>query len=613
MTHSIETIQSVARALRYWIITSTTQAGSGHVSSSMSSVELVATLFSGGYFASDVSRPEYPNNDRLIFSKGHASPLFYALWALAGAMPVEDLLTLRHFMSPLEGHPTKAFPMTEVPTGSLGQGLSVGVGMALHAHYIDFLPYRTWVLLGDSEMAEGSNWEALQIASHYNLSQLIGIVDVNRLGQRGETLSGHDTSRFATQAQSFGWETREIDGHNIQSISEAYDYVLSDRTKPLLIIAKTFKGKGVACMENKEGWHGKALNEQQANEAIAQLGSVEPHIRIHMSPPEKVQPRRYYPTTEYKVDENYVDPLAPRKAYGHALVALHKAFPNMVVLDAEMSNSTFSETFAQAYPSRFFEMYIAEQNMVGVASGLATRGALPWISTFGAFFTRAYDQLRMASYAHVPIVCVGSHVGLSAGQDGASQMAIEDVAMFRSLHNAVVVAPADHVAVEKIARELVKHDGISYMRLGRNDAEALYSQDTQFRIGGSHVLRSTQNDHLTIITNGAMLYESLKAHDMLRDVCNVRVIDAYSIAPIDTHALVEASLQTRALLVVEDHGKVGGLADAVRDALAGRPVRIYACTIDKMPRTGKPEELYDYMGLSSEKLVEKIHEIMRSL
>ncbi len=613
---NVETLEKLAQLARYWIVQSTTEAGSGHVSSSLSAVELMITLMFGGSFRYEIQHPNYANNDRLIFSKGHASPLFYTLWALAGGIPMDELLTLRKFGSRLEGHPTMAFPFTEVPTGSLGQGLSVGVGMALNARHLDKLPYKTWVLLGDSEMAEGSNWEAMEIASEYHLSGLIGIIDINRLGQRGATLDGYNLESYIRKCEAFGWHPIIVDGHDVSAIQDVYAQIMSGSTphdKPIMILAKTVKGKGIAHMEDVNGWHGRVLERLEADEALKEIGPVDLVLRGSCALPDKLRPFAYAPK-KVTIDEDYDASLAPRKAYGHALVNLHKKYPQMVVLDAEMSNSTFAETFKKAYPGRFFEMYIAEQNMIGVALGLSARGKMPWVSTFGAFFTRAFDQLRMSAQAGLPIHCVGSHVGVSIGQDGVSQMGLEDVAMFRTLHNSVVVSPADHISTEKIAYELVKHAGVTYMRTTRNDVEPLYDEKDEFHIGGSKTLQASESDVVTLVATGAPVYEALKAYEILKaEGVYVRVIDAYSIKPIDVESLQLAGVQTRALVTIEDHYAVGGLADAVREAVSSRPVRVYSLAVTHLPRSGSPDELYEFEGLSATHIADKVRSIMREL
>jgi transketolase len=443
-----ELLSSLAKRLRVHILQSTTQAGSGHLTSSLSAVELMTVLMFGGYFRYFIDNPQHPNNDRLIFSKGHASPLFYSLWAAAGAFPAEELLTLREFGSRLEGHPTMAFPYTEVPTGSLGQGLSIGLGMALNAQYLDKLPYKTYVLLGDSELAEGSNWEAMEVAAHYKLQNLVGILDVNRLGQRGETMLGHDIENYRLKVEAFGWETTVVDGHDMRQIDEAYQKA-QKATKPFMIIAKTLKGKGFPMVEDKDNWHGKAVSKEDSEKLLLEFGPVDMTVVGKIVQPERLEPHKDMEARAIEVDESYIGPLSTRKAYGHALVEMFPQHPDMVVLDAETSNSTFSDAFMKAHPDKFFEMFIAEQNMVGVAVGLALRGKMPFVSTFAAFLSRAFDQLRTAQYSGAHINVAGSHAGVSIGEDGATQMGLEDIAMFRTFLNSTVLYPADHVCTEK--------------------------------------------------------------------------------------------------------------------------------------------------------------------
>ncbi|OGH86719.1 MAG: transketolase, partial [Candidatus Magasanikbacteria bacterium RIFOXYB2_FULL_40_13] len=459
-------LKEMAKLLRYYILISTTKAGSGHPTSSLSAVELMTALLFDGHFKFDAGNPKNPNNDRLIFSKGHASPLFYSLWAIASGLEEKDLLTLRQFNSPLEGHPTMAFPYTEAATGSLGQGLSVGAGMALNAKYLDNLPYKTYILLGDSEMAEGSVWEAIEFAAYYKLDNLIGIIDVNRLGQRGETKYGHNLKEYTKRIKAFGWETIEVDGHNLEKVSRAFKKANKIKNKPTMIIAKTIKGKGVSFIEDKNGWHGKTLSEELLKKALEELGEIKKvnpapscgvltpaercWIKIALKLPKSAKPKKYTPRAINNFDSNKADKVATRKAYGTGLVKAHQIYPNIVALDAEVSNSTGAATFKDAFPNRFFEMFIAEQNMVGVAIGLSARGKIPFVSTFSAFFSRAHDQIRMSQYSNSNIKFVGSHCGVSIGEDGSSQMGLEDIAMFRSINNSVVLYPSDAVSTEKL-------------------------------------------------------------------------------------------------------------------------------------------------------------------
>ena len=608
-------IAQLAKLIRYFSLVATTKAGSGHATSSLSAADLMSVLFFSGFFHFDSDNPQNKYNDRLIFSKGHASPLFYALWVATGAIPTDELMTLRQFGSRLEGHPTLEFPYTEVPTGSLGQGLSVGLGMAINAKYIEKLPYRTYVLLGDSEMAEGSVWEAMQLAAHYKLNNLIGIIDVNRLGQRGETMYGHDTNAYQNRIRSFDWETIPIDGHSLQEISDAYIKANHVTDKPVMIIAKTIKGKGISFLENKEGWHGKALSAEELQNALKELDPIDTSVREMLHKPEAPEREtvsnfvKIEPIKPLSYDKN--KPIATRKAYGNALVRLFSEFPAMVVLDAEVSNSTYAEDMKKVYPERFFEMYIAEQNMVGVALGLARRGQLPFVSTFAAFFTRAFDQIRMAGYAKANIKFVGSHAGASIGEDGSSQMALEDIALFRSIFGSTVLYPSDAVATEKLIEEAARHDGLVYIRTTRKETPVLYDTDDVFPIGGSKILRSSEKDEVTIIGAGVTLHEALLAYEELKkqDV-SIRVIDLYSIKPIDQVTLTKAASETKVLIVVEDHYSPGGIAEAVRTALGYMQAHIISLSVEKMPRSGKPQELLEFEEISANAIIKKVKEVI---
>ncbi|MDW7973373.1 MAG: transketolase, partial [Thermodesulfovibrio sp.] len=451
-------LKEIAKLIRYYILKSTTVAGSGHPTTCLSAVELMVSLLFGGFFHFDSDDPQNPTNDRLIFSKGHAAPLLYSLWAVAGKLSEEELLTLRKFGSFLEGHPVRAFPYSEAATGSLGQGLSIGVGMAINGKYIDKIPYKVFVLLGDSEMAEGSVWEAIQLAAYYRLDNLIGIIDVNRLGQRGETMYGHDLTAYEKRVSAFGWKTICIDGHNFDDIFKAYEQALKNDS-PTMIIAKTIKGKGISFLEDKDGRHGVALTETEFKEAIKEIGEVK-NITASVKKPNIMKNNsQSLEIKEFSKKYNIGDMVATRRAYGEALVKIFPEFPEIVVLDAEVSNSTYSEIFKTYYPERFFECFVAEQNMVGMAVGLSLRGKIPFVSTFAAFLTRAFDHIRMAQYSEANIKFVGSHAGVSIGQDGPSQMGLEDIAMMRSILNSVVLYPSDAVSTEKLVREAAKHNG----------------------------------------------------------------------------------------------------------------------------------------------------------
>ena len=602
-----ETIRKLAKLIRYYCLVSTTKAGSGHLTSSLSAADLMATLFFGGYFRFDPKHPQYPGNDRLIFSKGHASPLFYALWAATGAVLERELMTLRKFSSRLEGHPTMRFPFTEAATGSLGQGLSIGVGMAIAGQHIQRTQSRTFVLLGDSEMAEGSVWEAIQLAAHYKLHNLVGIIDVNRLGQSGETMYGHDLSAYKRRVAAFGWDVLVVDGHSAENISLAYSEALRSPTKPVMIIAKTIKGKGVPFLENKDGWHGKALSQEELRDALVILGPVDRSMRGSVSRPPRTSVRLAKARAKQGKVYQSGDNVSTRAAYGDALVALYPKAPELVALDGEVSNSTYAETFAHAYPLRFFEMFISEQNMIGAAVGLARRGLLPFVSTFAAFFSRAFDQLRMAAYSRVHIVCVGSHAGVSIGEDGPSQMGLEDMALFRTLFGSTVLYPADAVATHALVEQAARAKGIVYIRTTRSQTPIIYAESQRFPIGGSKVLAQSRRDVATIISAGITLHEARAAYQELQQQgIAVRIVDAYSVKPLDAKTIRRAAQQTKHLIVVEDHYAQGGLADAVREELENEPVRIHSLAVREMPRSGTPKELLQYEGISKDAIVAKV-------
>ncbi len=603
----MQNLKELAKTVRYLILKSTTAAGSGHPSSSLSATDLMANLLFGGNFHADLEDPDYHNNDRLIFSKGHAAPLLYSLYAAAGKITEDELMNLRKFGSPLEGHPTMRFPFTEAATGSLGQGLSVGFGMALGSKYIDKLPFRTFVLLGDSEMAEGSVWETIQLAAHYQTNNLIGIIDVNGLGQRGETMFGRDTKAYEQKLRAFGWETLVINGHDHDEIFAAFQKALKERKCPTMIIAKTVKGKGVKLIENKNGWHGRALSEEECDQAIKGLGKIEINLRgMIAKPAQKSSANLHGPIQQFNPHYGRGEKIATRYAYGEALKAIYPAHPNMVVLDAEVSNSTYVALFKDAYPKRFFEMFIAEQNMVGAALGLARRGKLPFVSTFAAFFTRAADQIRMSQYSNSNIKFVGSHSGVSIGEDGASQMGLEDISLFRSA-NSVVLYPSDATATFGLVEASANHVGNVYLRTTREKTPVIYKEGEQFAIGGSKTIRSSNSDKVTVVAAGITLHEALKAYEILmKEGIAIRVIDLYSIQPLDIATLKKAAKETKVIITVEDHYPAGGIGEAVAAAIPGSVVQSLA--VRKMPQSGKIAELLAYEEIDAAAIVKKVRE-----
>ncbi|MGB9666294.1 MAG: transketolase [Candidatus Cryosericum sp.] len=605
------TLAQLAARIRYDILHMTTEAGSGHPTSSLSATDLLTGLFFGGTLKADLQNPQNPSNDRIIFSKGHASPLFYALYAAAGILSQEDLMTYRKFGSPLEGHPTPRFVQAEAATGSLGQGLSIGVGIALNARYLDKLPYNTYVLMGDSEVAEGSIWEAAELASHYELDNLVGILDVNRLGQRGETMLDWELDTYEARFAAFGWHTIVLeDGHDLDAIQAAYAEIDHTCGRPTVIIARTIKGKGVSFLENQEGWHGKTLSREQFERAVPELGPVDLNLFGTVEPPTQAAPARWSPVPVALPPS--VKALSTREAYGRALVDIAPSHPDMVVLDAEVSNSTFAATFGKAYPERFFEMYIAEQNMVSTALGLSTRGKVPFVSTFAAFFSRAFDQVRMAQYAmhHANIKFTGSHAGVSIGADGPSQMGLEDIAMFRTLVDSVVLYPADDLSTTALVRQMADHHGICYLRTTREALPRLYEEGEEFPIGGSKTLRHSGEDRVTLVGAGITVHEALKAADLLAaSGIRARVIDLYSVKPLDLSALQKAAAETAAIITVEDHYAEGGIGEAVASALADVATPVFSLAVRKLPMSGKPDELLAWAEIDAAAIVRRVEEL----
>lgn len=604
----VNQLEEISRLVRYYILTVTTRAGSGHPTSSLSGVELMVGLLFGNIFRYNPAQPEHPNNDRLIFSKGHASPLFYALWAAAGELDEEEMMTYRQFGSRLEGHPSIRLPYVEAMTGSLGQGLSIGFGMALNAR-IDKLPYRTYVLLGDSEMAEGSQWEAIQLAAHYRLGNLVGILDVNRLGQRGETMLGHDLEAYRRRIEAFGWNTVIVDGHDLHWILDAYNRISQVTEQPSMVIARTLKGKGVSFMEDRNGYHGTALKENDLQRALQELGDVDRNVRGRIAAPENLQRESKLPASVDGVSYNINDKVATRDAFGYALKRIYPAFPDIVSLDGEVGNSTRAEIFQENYPDRFFEMFIAEQNMAGAALGLARRGKIPFVSTFAAFMSRAYDQIRMCQYSDGNIKFVGSHAGVSIGEDGPSQMGLEDLAFFRTIADCLVLYPCDAVSTEKLVALAAEYRGLAYIRTTRQGTPVIYEPGEEFPAGGCKVLRSGTSDRATLIAAGITVHEALAAYEELnKKGISVGVIDLYSIKPVDAKTLKEAALETGLIITIEDHYPEGGLGDAVRGALWDSWLPIYSLAVTKRPKSGKPKELLDFEGISAEAIVRKVVE-----
>ena len=595
--------RELGQQLRVDSIRSSNVTKSGHPTSSMSAADLMAVLLAK-YLHYDFGSPDDPRNDHLVFSKGHASPLLYSMYKAAGAITDDELLTFRVFGSRLQGHPTPAIPWVDVATGSLGQGLPYGVGIALAGKKLDRLPYRTWVLCGDSEIAEGSVWEAFEHASFYGLDNLTAIIDVNRLGQRGETMHGWNLDSYADRARAFGWKAIEIDGHDVEAIDRAYAEAVETEGVPTVIVARTIKGKGVKEVENKPNWHGKALDNPE--QAIEELGGERNMVVEPAKPDYEGEPHVFesgpleLPTWELGEE------VATRLAYGEALVALGGGNGKVVALDGEVSNSTHAELFAKAYPERYFEMFIAEQQLVAAAVGLQVRNWVPFASTFAAFFSRAYDFVRMAAISQANIRLAGSHAGVSIGEDGPSQMALEDLAMMRAVHGSTVLYPCDANQTAKLVAEMAERDGIVFLRTTRAATPVVYDAEEEFPIGGARVLRD--GDDVAIVAAGITLHESLKAAEQLEsEGISARVIDLYSVKPVDGETLRAAAEATGGrILTVEDHWSEGGIGDAVLEALSDgeTPARVVRLAVRDLPGSGKPAELLAAAGIDAEHIVE---------
>jgi transketolase len=607
----IPVLQNAATQLRIDSVRSTTAAGSGHPSTCCSAADIVAALFMAE-MRFDPQRPQHPHNDRFVLSKGHAAPLLYAAWAAVGLFPRDEVLKLRELTSDLEGHPTPRLSFVDVATGSLGQGLAAGVGIALNARRIAS-DYRTYVLLGDGETSEGSVWEAAEVAAYYKLDSICGITDVNRLGQSRPTMYQHDLEAYARKYRAFGWHTVLIDGHDLNAILDALAEAKDTTGRPTMILARTLKGKGISFIEDKDAWHGKPLKKDELPRALAELeaqytsappDALDRLVRDIPKPSgtsEESTAKPDLPAPKYALGEQ----VATREAYGSALVRIGTADPRIMVLDADVGNSTFSERFEKVAPERFVQNYIAEQVMVGAAMGLAARGAIPFPSTFACFLSRAYDFIRMACISNLNIKLAGSHAGVSIGEDGPSQMALEDLAMTRAEPNMTVLYPCDAVSAERLVELAAYHPGPAYIRTSRPKTPVIYDADEPFRVGGSKVLRQSASDAATVVAAGVTVFEALKAYDTLRGQgVFIRVIDAYSVQPIDAETLLAAARDTGGrVITVEDHYAGGGLGDAVAEAIAPGGFTVRRLAVREIPRSGRPEELLEHFGISASAIV----------
>ncbi len=633
----IKKLEKIAKLLRYYVLISTTQAGSGHPTSCLSAIELLTTLFFAGFFRQDLENPKAIYNDRFILSKGHAAPILYSIYTVAGVLKKEQLLSLRQFGSILEGHPTPKFNFADVTTGSLGQGLSIGLGMALGIRLkfknqkIKRLP-KIYVLMGDSELAEGQVWEAVQLSSFYHVSNLIALVDINRLGQNGQTMFGWKIDEYQRRFESFGWQVYKLtDGHNLDEIKKIFQKIETDKNnKPEVILAKTVKGKGVDFLENQEGWHGKALNKDQLSQALKQLGNVDSNLKASFKKPERIIFEKKYLDKKIisvieKLEKLTISKnndskktFSTRESYGRELTKLGEVDAEIVVLDAETGNSTYHNYFKEKFSDRFFQIYIAEQNMVSIGLGLSKLGFKVYLSTFAAFLTRAFDQLRMAGYSDANLKVAGSHAGVSIGQDGASQMGLEDLAMFNSILKTKIFYPSDKTSAEKLTRLANDLDGIVYLRLTRSETPMIYDEKEEFVFGGCKVhysmTKSTNVKKILIITAGITLFEALKAQEILtKQNYEVIVIDLYSVKPFDEKTLLSLMKKYTNVIVVEDHYSVGGLGSIIEKFILEKNIQVknylhLACK--KIPMSGKPEELLNYEEIDYKSIVDKVKKIV---
>jgi transketolase len=615
METSTDVLKEKARRLRALSLRSTTAAGSGHPSTCLSAADLVSALF---YRIMRYDPADEANraNDRFVLSKGHAAPLLWAAYAEAGIVSEAEVLTLRKFSGRLEGHPTPRMRWVDVATGSLGQGLSAGLGMAL-ASKLDRIDYDTYVLLGDGECAEGSVWEAAALASHYHADNLYAIVDVNGLGQSQATMHGFDTEWYARVFQAFGWHAVTVDGHDMDAILDAFRQCREEGgDRPRAILARTYKGRGVSFLEDRSllrdvpNWHGKPVPQDRLEAALAELGA--PGAPNGFTPHPRPAPEAVSGPSGHrvKVSRKKGESAATREAYGDALASLAEGDPRIVALDGDTKNSTFAEKIFETRPSHFFEMFIAEQNMVGVAAGFSSCGKIPFVSTFAAFLTRAFDQIRMARISEADIRFVGSHCGVSIGPDGPSQMGLEDIAMFRAIPDSVILYPSDAVSTEHLVARLADQKGISYLRTSRPKTPVLYDADEEFDIGGSKVLRRSDTDRLTIVAAGITVHEAIGAASALEaEGILVRIIDAYSVKPLDEATILEAVRETGQLLVVEDHYFEGGLGDAVLNVVGNRGA-VEKVAIQGLPRSGTPEELIDAFGIGAAGIAARVRDLV---
>ena len=607
----LKDLQEKAKLVRKWCLVSTTEAGSGHPTSCLSATDIATVVFDR-YFTYDIDDPLNPYNDHFVLSKGHAAPLLYTLFGMAGAYPLAELKTLRRFGSAFEGHPVPKYKYAEAATGSLGQGLSVGAGLALVAKRESY-GNKTYVLTGDGELAEGQIWEAANFAAHEKLDNLVAILDINRLGQSQETMFGHNIDEYVRKFKAFDFEVMAIDGHNYEEIEQALQATQNPNGKPFAIVAKTFKGHGISFLDNKDGWHGKALKKEELEKALKELEPVNDALRFELNKPKQKLLQSTVNLIHSGLTFDKGKEYATREVFGDVLVKLAEQNQEIYALDGDVMNSTFTEPFKKTFPDRFVESYIAEQNMVSVAAGLSRAGKIPFVATFAAFLTRAADQVRMARVSEANIKFVGSHVGVSIGEDGPSQMGLEDIALFGSLPDSVVLQPCEAVSTTKLISLMVAHKGFSYMRTLRPKTPLVYKNEEEFSIGGSKVLRRSEHDVMTIAGTGITVFEALKAADELqKENIGIRVVDCYSIHPIDANTLKKCMNETeqRILITVEDHFSHGGFGDFAAAALSGEG-QVIKMAVRKISQSGTKDELLNDAGIDANHIVTKVKSLFK--
>ncbi len=611
---NLKDLQEKAKLVRKWCLVSTTEAGSGHPTSCLSAADIATVLFDR-YFTYDLDKPLNVYNDRFVLSKGHAAPLQYTLFGMAGAYPMEELKSLRKFGSVFEGHPVPKYKYADAATGSLGQGLSIGAGLAIAAKREGY-GNKIYVLTGDGELAEGQIWEAANFAAHEKLDNLVVILDINRLGQSQETMFGHHIDEYTRKFKAFDFEVISIDGHNYDEIAKALDAAQQSNGKPFAIIAKTFKGHGISFLDNKEGWHGKTLKKEELEKALKELQPIDDNLRFNLKKPKQVKLAQHSTNaTGAKIEFDAKKEHATREVFGEVLAQLGEQNKDICTLDGDVMNSTFTEKFKKDHADRFVECYIAEQNMVSVAAGLSRVGKIPFVATFAAFLSRAADQIRMARISEANIKFVGSHVGVSIGEDGPSQMGLEDISLFGALPDTVILQPCDAISTAKLVPQMVTHDGFVYMRTLRPKTALLYKNEDNFEIGGSKLLRQSDNDQLTVAATGITVFEALKAADQLKkEGINIRVVDCYSIHPLDAATLKKCLDETEQniLITVEDHFRHGGFGDFAAAALANTAAQLIKMAVRKISSSGTGEELMNDAGIDAINIVAKVKSVLKN-